>query len=92
MNNNTLNNFMQFCDSEVRRLQPKADQSLQKGTIIRMQSYIADFNEKFIELNSSVIDKANEILKKDNGDDVKELLMDICKQSLSNFTSKYKPQ
>ncbi|WP_295120848.1 hypothetical protein [uncultured Chitinophaga sp.] len=92
MTNKVLSDFTQFCDSEVSRLKPQADQSLPPGTISSMQSYLTSFHAKYIELEQSVRNETNNVLQTvDNMDNLKQALVGICKQTLNKFTSEYKP-
>lgn len=90
-----LNNF---AIKAIKDCRPKADESLQRGTILWLSSYVKDLYEKAGKLNTILIEKRNDLLNEaesQSGIDaikLKDELNKACKEAIAHYISIYKPK
>lgn len=80
--------------SSIDEHAPIADQSLQPGTIHRIQTYLTDFYDKIKKLNDVLVEKANEFLNDASNEqsiDSTKLKEDLFAIGIEKFVSTNKP-
>lgn len=89
--------FDSFIDLKLKELKPSANSLFTPGTIERVKSYLENFTDKMKELNETLVDRANALLKESENNPKIELaalkleLFEKGKEAINFFVGKYKP-